>query len=424
MRFRRYSSVGYSNSLRWDVCPPWSGCAAVSHLFCGGCASDLQKDNESSQNRKFSWNCQRWSLRSMSRAISCILHYHVSLYHCFSGLLLFKTQEEGSTQCITNPGCDHKFLGILVGQGGLTQVFSGEAEEGPRCISAPRAAVGRGVLQEQAFVFFGTKLCRQSPGFQTAPSPFSGRTHDRCALVFLGLATFPGFNACTYQRTHPVKANSGHRDADATLVPPMAVALLCQACSLHSIGKGRINEHSITFVWVLLVNCVSVVVVVVVLVLVLVLVVVIVHIVVVVPVSFLLLLLCCCLLVVHVLVWSSLSKLTSSCVVHYAIGRSSPMITWNYLWSMLISNHFLSNFHFVVDIRLHAIAAHFIVAHFNECWGWSSWWCLPDRGIWYRLFGIDSWTSMWQRFFEIDSGPCPRNILFIENTNAHCCHYW
>ena len=29
-----------------------------------------------------------------------------------------------------------------------------------------------------------------------------------------------GFNACTYQRTHPVKANSGHRDADATLVSP------------------------------------------------------------------------------------------------------------------------------------------------------------------------------------------------------------
>eukprot|EP00438_Fugacium_kawagutii_P009272 Skav235222 [mRNA] locus=scaffold3995:145551:167986:+ [translate_table: standard] len=45
------------------------------------------------------------------------------------------------------------------------------------------------------------------------------------------------FNACTYQRTHPVKANSGHRDADATLVSPMAVGV--------ADGVSQIEEYGI-----------------------------------------------------------------------------------------------------------------------------------------------------------------------------------
>ncbi|CAK8998003.1 unnamed protein product [Durusdinium trenchii] len=45
------------------------------------------------------------------------------------------------------------------------------------------------------------------------------------------------FNACTYQRTHPVKANAGHRDADATLVSPMAVGV--------ADGVSQIEEYGI-----------------------------------------------------------------------------------------------------------------------------------------------------------------------------------
>lgn len=125
----------------------------------------------------------------------------------------------------------------------------------------------------------------------------------------------------------------------------------------------------------------------------------------------------CCFLVVHVLGLLCRKSLHHASFITL-IGRSSPMVTCNHLWSTIIYNHFLHlfakcSFYSWYQIKLHALAA-----HFNGFWGWSSWWCLPDRGIRYRLFGTDSWTSMWQRLFEIDSGPCPRNIQ-IGNTRVH-----
>mmetsp|Transcript_39033 Transcript_39033/g.72681 ORF Transcript_39033/g.72681 Transcript_39033/m.72681 type:complete len:396 (-) Transcript_39033:96-1283(-) len=45
------------------------------------------------------------------------------------------------------------------------------------------------------------------------------------------------FNACAFQKTHPVKAKSGHRDADATLVSPMVVGV--------ADGVSQIEEYGI-----------------------------------------------------------------------------------------------------------------------------------------------------------------------------------
>lgn len=122
---------------------------------------------------------------------------------------------------------------------------------------------------------------------------------------------------------------------------------------------------------------------------------------------FLLLFPCCC-------PWSPLSKLTSSCVAHFA---DRQIITYGHLQSSMVYDLF-ANFHFIVDIKLHAIAA-----HFNIFWGWSSWWCPPDRGIRYRLFGIDSWTLPTEYPIFIAQAPeCTLPSLLVVHTNAHQCH--
>ncbi|CAE7470682.1 unnamed protein product [Symbiodinium necroappetens] len=77
------------------------------------------------------------------------------------------------------------------------------------------AVRGDGVQRSPTFFVGAEKQKRDLDAFQRREQQLAEAYHKNKPLCF---------NSCAFQKTHPVKAKSGHRDADATLVSPMVAA--------------------------------------------------------------------------------------------------------------------------------------------------------------------------------------------------------
>jgi len=90
------------------------------------------------------------------------------------------------------------------------------------------AVRGDGVQRSPTFFVGAEKQKRDLDAFQRREQQLAEAYHKNKPLCF---------NSCAFQKTHPVKAKSGHRDADATLVSPMVVGV--------ADGVSQIEEYGI-----------------------------------------------------------------------------------------------------------------------------------------------------------------------------------